>query len=84
MANVLQLKIINILQAILTNCFLSIIIKIIKVKKMSIALLKSKNMYICTYRIDSVLIKKTYKNTDLQSIKFDFAEYCLTLMFKYQ
>ncbi len=50
---------------------------------MSIILIKDSSKYICTYRIDSILIKNTYSNMSLKDVKFAFADYCIKLLVKY-
>lgn len=50
---------------------------------MSIIPINNGTKFICTYRIDSILIKNTYSNMSLKDVKFAFADYCMKLLVKY-
>jgi hypothetical protein len=50
---------------------------------MSVIPIKNGSKFICTYRVDNILIKNTYSNMSITEAKFLFAEYCMKLLVKY-
>lgn len=50
---------------------------------MSIISILNGSKIICSYRIDGILIKNTYKNMTIQQAKFEFIEYCYKILNKY-
>lgn len=50
---------------------------------MSIIPILNSSKYVCSYRIDNILIKNTYSNCTIEQAKFAFIEYVYKIMVKY-